>query len=90
MKMGNGLGRVSLIAMAVASQMAMAYDYNTQGKEATAFPRAANEKVYQELDFDNKSAFEGADRGFIAPLLNQEDIAGVFSASAMNYVQNSK
>ncbi|KUE79120.1 hydrolase [Aeromonas schubertii] len=90
MKMGNGLGRVSLIAMAVASQMAMAYDYNTQGKEATAFTKAANEKVYQELDFDNKSAFEDADRGFIAPLLNQGDIAGVFSATAMNYVQNSK
>ncbi|MDR5016771.1 alkyl sulfatase dimerization domain-containing protein [Aeromonas veronii] len=84
------VSRISLVAIAITSQMAMAYDYNTKAKEATPFTKEANERVYQVLDFNDQQAFADADRGFIAPLLNKGDITGVFSATAMNYVQGNK
>ncbi|AOX99974.1 alkyl/aryl-sulfatase [Jeongeupia sp. USM3] len=90
MKMKQMLGYSTLFSMVVASQMVMAYDFNTQTKNATSYTKQANEQVYKELDFNNKTAFADADRGFIAPLLNKGDIDGVFSATAMNYMQDKK
>lgn len=90
MKTTRILAYSALLSMMAASQAVMAYDFNTKTKEATSFTKQANEKVYQELNFDDKTAFADADRGFIAPLLNDGNIDGVFNATAMNYMQDKK
>lgn len=90
MKTTRILAYSALFSMMAASQAVMAYDFNTKTKEATSFTKQANEKVYQELNFDDKTAFADADRGFIAPLLNDGNIDGVFNATAMNYMQDKK
>lgn len=63
------------------------YSTDATQKEASKFTQKLNEAVYQELNFDDKSAFENVDRGFIAPLLNNGDIEGVISATKMNFMQ---
>ncbi|WP_432720384.1 MBL fold metallo-hydrolase [Jeongeupia wiesaeckerbachi] len=81
-----------LCSLFVMSQAAMAagYDFNSTQKDASSYTKKANEQVYKELDFSNKTAFADADHGFIAPLLNNGNIDGVFSATAMNYMQGKE
>lgn len=40
-------------------------------RDATAFTKAANARLLDELPFEDQSDFEDATRGFIAPLINQ-------------------
>jgi len=64
------------------------YQFSEEQKDATDFTRDANQKVLGELDFADKTAFADVDRGFIAPLTNNGDIEGVFSATKLNFMQN--
>ncbi|KRG70703.1 hydrolase [Pseudoxanthomonas dokdonensis] len=64
------------------------YQFSDAQKDATDYTRDANQKVLGELDFADKTAFADVDRGFIAPLPNNGDIEGVFSATKMNFMQD--
>lgn len=66
------------------------YDFTAVTKDATQHTQKSNDAVYSELDFDNKTAFANADKGFIAPLLNNGDIEGIFSATKFNFMQNKE
>ncbi|MBM3116326.1 alkyl/aryl-sulfatase [Jeongeupia naejangsanensis] len=90
MKTKQLIGYPLLFSMLALSQAALAYDFTAKTKDASTYTKQANEQVYKELDFSNKTAFADTDRGFIAPLLNNGDIDGVFSATAMNYMQDKK
>ncbi|MFV0447492.1 MAG: alkyl/aryl-sulfatase [Vibrio sp.] len=66
------------------------YKFTPDVKDASAYTKQANDQVYNELDFKNKDAFADADKGLIAPLLNNGDIEGIFNATGLNYMQGKK
>ncbi|MBN8429523.1 MBL fold metallo-hydrolase [Microbulbifer salipaludis] len=66
------------------------YTFTTEQKDASEYTRKLNEAVYGELDFDDKTAQENVERGFIAPLLNNGDIEGVYPATKLNFMQGKK
>ncbi len=84
---------VSTVAMLVSSAVwagGEQYNFTRDVKDASSYTKQANEQVYKELDFKNKDAFTLADKGLIAPLLNNGDIEGVFAASKLNYMQGKE
>jgi alkyl sulfatase BDS1-like metallo-beta-lactamase superfamily hydrolase len=54
----------------------IAYDFNAERKNATSFTEEFNNSFYDQLNFDDTSDFADADRGFIAPLINDGNIEG--------------
>lgn len=68
--------------------MAQDYSFTKDQKEATEFTAKSNKAVYDELNFDDKSQYKAVDKGFVAPLLNNGDIEGVFSSTKMNFMQD--
>jgi len=62
----NGAGRALLLTAALATALpALAQE---QAKPATDATKAANARLLQELPFNDKTSFELAHKGFIAPL----------------------
>ena len=72
------------------SEAAGKYAFSADPKEASEFTKAKNDAVYQSLAFDDRTAFDNVDKGFIAPLLNDGDIEGVMSATSMNFMQGKE
>lgn len=66
------------------------YQFSADKKDATRYTEKANKAVYDKLAFDDKTAYEDVDRGFIAPLLNDGVIEGIFDAPAMNFMQDKE
>ncbi|SEQ15883.1 Alkyl sulfatase BDS1, metallo-beta-lactamase superfamily [Hyunsoonleella jejuensis] len=66
------------------------YTFSENQKAATEFTKTQNATYYEFLDFDDKSAFERVDRGFIAPLINEGNIEGVFDATGFNFMQDKE
>ncbi|WP_186426781.1 alkyl/aryl-sulfatase [Cupriavidus metallidurans] len=60
---------VTLVSAAVLSQFGAAYAQDAR-KDATGATKAANQKLLSELPFSDRSDFDDAHRGFIAPLPN--------------------
>jgi len=84
---------VFLLAVPLASvaQKSSSYQFSPESKGATTFTRDANKAVYNQLDFNNKVAFEDSRRGLVAPLINSGNIeGGVFDATGMNFMQNKE
>lgn len=81
-----------LCAGIVVSGSAFATDYHfsADSKPATDTTKTKNEAVYKQLDFANKTDFENADKGFIAPLINNGDIDGVIDVTGMNFMQKKE
>lgn len=86
--LGLGLVVLSVSNLAVA-QGTGDYQFTASQKDATSFTRDANKAVYQQLDFNNKVAYEDSRKGLIAPLLNNGDIPNnVFNATGLNFMQD--
>lgn len=66
------------------------YQFTPDSKDATPYTKKMNDSVYQELDFDNKTSFEEADKGFIAPLPDDGFIKGFADVPAMQFMQGKK
>ena len=64
------------------------YQFSADKKDATRYTEKANKSVYDQLAFDDKTAYEDVDRGFIAPLLNDGVIKDTFDAPALNFMQD--
>ncbi|WP_250532458.1 alkyl sulfatase dimerization domain-containing protein [Caballeronia sp. ATUFL_F1_KS39] len=82
-----------LIGLPVISQGqdSPSYKFTAEAKGATSFTSEANKAVYQQLDFNDKVAFQDSRRGLIAPLSNNGNIeGGVFDAAGMNFMQNKQ
>ncbi|HBD33078.1 MAG TPA: hypothetical protein DC084_05735, partial [Cupriavidus sp.] len=60
---------VTLVSAAVLSQFGAAYAQDAR-KDATGATKAANQKLLSELPFSDRSDFDDAHRGFVAPLPN--------------------
>ncbi|MEK7318198.1 MAG: alkyl sulfatase dimerization domain-containing protein [Pseudomonadota bacterium] len=60
---------VTLVSAAVLSQFGAAYAQDAR-KDATSATKAANQKLLSELPFSDRSDFDDAHRGFVAPLPN--------------------
>ncbi len=73
--------------MISGAAMAADYQFTAESKPATDITKTKNEAVYKQLDFANKTDFENADKGFIAPLINNGDIDGVIDVTGMNFMQ---
>ena len=79
----------ALITLVIAPACsAQEYIFSAESKSASSYTAERNRAIYEQLDFDDRSAFERVDRGFIAPLLNDGDIEGVFEATAFNFMQD--
>ncbi|WP_148715720.1 alkyl/aryl-sulfatase [Chitinolyticbacter meiyuanensis] len=82
------LSLAGLIAVAWSQAGAADYRFTPEQKSATKFTRDANQAVYQQLDFESKTAFDDSRRNLIAPLLNDGNIeGGVFDATGLNFMQ---
>lgn len=79
-----------VMAQALNAAPLDSYDFTANSKGATSYTEKANQEVYKQLDFNNKKAFEEADRGFIAPLDNGGLIKGVADVPAMQFVQGKQ
>ncbi len=66
------------------------YQFTGDQKNATDFTKEKNQAVYKDLDFSNTTAFDEANKGFVAPLLNDGNIPNVFSATELNFMQDKK
>lgn len=82
------LSLAGLIAVSCTVQAKQDYQFNAEQKGATSFTRDANQAVYKQLDFDNKTAYEDSRKGLVAPLLNNGDIDGVTNMTAQNFMQD--
>ncbi|CAB3787846.1 Putative alkyl/aryl-sulfatase YjcS [Paraburkholderia caffeinitolerans] len=87
-----GLGILMLsVPFAAVAQQADNYSFTADSKAATSFTRDANKAVYNQLDFNNKTAFEDSRKGLIAPLANNGVIdGGVFNAPGLNFMQDKQ
>ncbi|WP_456294807.1 MBL fold metallo-hydrolase [Vibrio sp. AK197] len=83
---------ISSLAMFVSSALwaATPYQFNAMPKDATTYTKQSNDAVYSQLDFDNKQAFQEADRGFIAPLPDDGYIKDIADVPAMQFMQDKK
>ncbi len=74
---------------AIAQKATADHQFTAEQKKATEFTKEQNKKLYDILNFADKSAFEDVQRGFIAPLLNDGNVGDtVFSATALNFMQD--
>ncbi|MBQ7608088.1 MAG: MBL fold metallo-hydrolase [Desulfovibrionaceae bacterium] len=80
--MHGGLGICA--AFLAAALVCTSNVYAWQGKEATDATREANRRSAEGLPFHDKSDFDDAMRGFIAPLPNDGRIASVHGGDAWN------
>lgn len=71
------------------SVQAANYQFSAETKSATNFTKSKNDAVYKQLDFANKTDFENANKGFLAPLINNGDIDGIIDITAMNFMQKN-
>ncbi|MDC7232858.1 MAG: alkyl sulfatase dimerization domain-containing protein [Spirochaetales bacterium] len=66
------------------------YEFTNESKEATEFTAEANAELYDILDFEDRTAFENADRGFIAPLINDGNIDGIYFNSGVQFMMDKE
>ena len=64
----------------------------TERKDATKATKAANDRLLEELPFEDRRDFEEAERGFIAPLpdsgvLRGEDGSNVWNTSKFSFIE---
>jgi alkyl sulfatase BDS1-like metallo-beta-lactamase superfamily hydrolase len=66
----------------------------TERRDATAATKAMNDKLLEELPFEDRRDFEEAERGFIAPLpgggvIRGEDGSEVWNAEKFSFIEES-
>lgn len=81
---------VGIILLGCNQENETNYDFSKNQKEATEFTKAENASYYEFLDFDDKSAFERVNKGFLAPLIDEGNIEGVFDATGFNFMQEKE
>jgi alkyl sulfatase BDS1-like metallo-beta-lactamase superfamily hydrolase len=64
----------------------------TERKDATRATKDANDRLLQELPFEDRRDFEEAERGFIAPLpdggvIRGEDGSDVWNTSKFSFIE---
>lgn len=91
----NVLLMMSLISILLLLVSCKSAENNTSRKDASNFTKEAQVKVKESLDFSNKKDFDNANRGYIAPLLNDGIVKDdkdkvIFDGSAYHFVKDKE